>query len=103
MGGGAPVTGRNYWALAAIPLAAVLAVASSTQGCDSNSASGKPRPDAGPVCSVGSGTCASGSSCVNGDCVPQCDSSGNCAAGQYCEGAAPRNVCAATQTTVCTS
>ena len=53
------------------------------------------RPDGGTVCTQGPTTlCPAGTQCTNGDCVPTCDASGNCAAGFYCESdAGPLNVC----------
>jgi hypothetical protein len=80
-------------------LIAVLAVA--LWGClSTGSATVIPRIDGGPVCGAppppdtqNFPPCAAGTTCVNRICLPTCDA-GWCAAGTYCEGPAPEDVCA---------
>ena len=105
MGRGAPMKEfhRSLWALAAIPAAALVVLASAAPGCGSSSNPVKNRPDGGPLCSNGSGNCPSGTQCNNGTCVTSCDPSGACPSGTFCEGNDPsRNVCAPTAYANCT-
>ena len=69
-------------AVAALAAASVIALfTAQAGGCGS---SGPQRPDGGPSCQQGDGTCDAGTRCVNRNCVPTCETSA-CPPGLYCE------------------
>lgn len=55
----------------------------------------------GQVCQPGNNSCGSGMRCENSICIKTCSGGAACDRGQYCEGAAPDDVCAAVQTATC--
>jgi hypothetical protein len=88
--------------------ALILALAAAVWGCPSSGhITINLQPDGGPVCggdplpgSPTYGPCDVGLTCVNRICTPNCGA--GCAAGTYCEGLPPRDICAPVQPIACT-
>lgn len=90
--------------------ALILALAAAIWGCPPSTGGTviNLQPDGGPVCGedprlpLTYPPCDTGLRCVNRICMPNCDA-GSCPGGMYCEGPAPKDVCAPVAPINCTS